>query len=176
MRSLLFTAFAFLFPHELKSALPILSKPPLSSQARVSTTIRSFDAVEPKHAYDALIAEAAATWDVDPKLIRSVMEGESAFDPSAVSRAGAMGLMQLMPDIAEAYGVEHPFDPRENIMAGAQILRELLDFHRGNLTLVLASYNAGAGVVQSYGGVVPPFAETQAYVKRVRGLLADAND
>src|SRR5919202_4979590 len=66
MRNLLFTGFAFLFPHELKSALPILSKPPLSSQARVSTTIRSFDAVEPKHAYDALIAEAAATWDVDP--------------------------------------------------------------------------------------------------------------
>jgi len=102
------------------------------------------------------------------------MEAESAFDPSAVSRDGAMGLMQLMPSIAEAFGVEHPFDPRENIMAGARLLRELLDQHRGNVALTVASYNAGPTAVAQYGGVVPPFAETQGYVKRVTGLLADA--
>jgi soluble lytic murein transglycosylase-like protein len=175
LRSLLFTAFAFVFPHELKSsALPFLAQSTVSSSGpRVSTTIDSFDAVDPKHGYDTLIHEAAETYGVDPALIRSIMQTESDFDPSAVSRAGAMGLMQLMPDIADAYGVEHPFDPRENILAAAQILRELLDFHHGDLTLVLASYNAGAGVVQTYGAV-PPFAETQQYVKRVAGLLREA--
>jgi len=113
-------------------------------------------------------------YHVDPALIRSVIHAESAFDPSAVSRAGAMGLMQLMPDVAEAFGVEHPFDPRENIMAGARLLRELLDQHHGNIPLVLASYNAGPTAVADWGGVVPPFRETQGYVKRVTGLLADA--
>ena len=90
------------------------------------------------------------------------MRAESGFDPSAVSRAGAMGLMQLMPDVAEAFGVEHPFDPRENIMAGARLLRELLDQHSGNMRLAVASYNAGPTAVANYGGVVPPFRETQS--------------
>jgi soluble lytic murein transglycosylase-like protein len=130
--------------------------------------------VEPARAYDSIIADAAKTYRVDPTLIRSVIHAESGFDPSAVSRAGAMGLMQLMPETADAYGVEHPFDPRENIMAGTRVLRELLDVHHGNIPLVLASYNAGAGVVADWGGVVPPFAETQGYVKRVTGFIADA--
>jgi len=82
--------------------------------------------------------------------------------------------MQLMPDIAVAFGVENPFDPRQNIMAGAQLLRELLDQHHGNLVLALASYNAGAGIVAQYGEI-PPFRETQDYVKRVTDLLADAH-
>jgi soluble lytic murein transglycosylase-like protein len=175
LRSVLFAAFAFAVPQQLKSStLAFLAPPSISPSApRVTTRIESFEAVPPQRAYDDLIAEAAQAFGVDPNLIRSVMEGESAFDPSAVSRKGAMGLMQLMPDIAEAYGVEHPFDPRENIMAGAQILRELVDFHRGDLQLVLASYNAGAAVVASYG-TVPPFVETQEYVKRVSDLLEDA--
>jgi soluble lytic murein transglycosylase-like protein len=177
LRSVLFAAFAFAVPHQVKSsALPFFAPSTISvAGPRVTTNIVSFEAVEPHHAYDDLIAEAAQLYGVDPNLIRSVMEGESAFDPSAVSRAGAMGLMQLMPDVAEAYGVEHPFDPRENIMAGAQILRELVDLHRGDLTLVLASYNAGAGVVASYG-TVPPFAETEQYVKRVSDLLKNATN
>ena len=85
-----------------------------------------------------------------------------------------MGLMQLMPDVAEAFGVEHPFDPRENIMAGARLLRELLDHYRGNLKLAIASYNAGPTAIANYGGVVPPFRETQHYVKKVTSLIADA--
>src|SRR5205814_5012799 len=131
----------------------------------VSTSIDSVMAVEPARAYEAIIEEAARTYRVDAALIRSVIDAESAFDPSAVSRAGAMGLMQLMPDIAAAFGVEHPFDPRENIMAGARLLRELLDHYRGNLKLAIASYNAGPAAIASYGGVVPPFRETQGYVK-----------
>jgi len=132
--------------------------------------------VPPRHAYDGLIEEASALYHVDSHLIRSVMEAESAFDPFAVSRAGALGLMQLMPNIAKEYGVGNPFDPRENVMAGTRILRELLDHHHGNLPLVLASYNAGAGIVANYGNVIPPFAETESYVKRVTGLIADARN
>jgi len=145
-----------------------------ASGPRVTTTIRSVEAIPPARAYDGIIEEAAERYQVDPALLRSVMSAESAFDPSAVSRAGAMGLMQLMPDIADAFGVEHPFDPRENIMAGARLLRELLDQYNGDLSLALAGYNAGATAVADWGGVVPPFRETEGYVKRVTNLLADA--
>jgi soluble lytic murein transglycosylase-like protein len=170
MRSVLLAALALLVPHHTRSSAV------KSVVARVSATIDSFDAVPPERAYDHLIAEASAQYHVDPHLIRSVMEAESAFDPFAVSRAGALGLMQLMPEIAKQYGVANPFDPRENVMAGTHILRELIDHHHGNVPLVLASYNAGAGVVADYGNVIPPFAETESYVKRVTGLIADARN
>lgn len=176
LRHIVFTGMALAVPHHIShGSVWRLPKPPLwLTGPRVSTSIDSIMPVEPARAYDSIIADAAKTYHVDPTLIRSVMNAESGFDPSAVSRAGAMGLMQLMPETAEAYGVEHPFDPRENIMAGTRVLRELLDVHHGNIPLVLASYNAGAGVVADWGGVVPPFAETQGYVKRVTGLIADA--
>jgi soluble lytic murein transglycosylase-like protein len=168
LRSLIFTSLALALPHTLRHApLAVASGP------RVSTTIDSMIAVEPSKAYEGIIREAAALYRVDASLIRSIMQAESAFDPSAMSRAGAMGLMQLMPEIADAFGVEHPFDPRENIMAGARLLRELLDQHRGNVRLAVASYNAGPTAVATYGGV-PPFRETQGYVKKVTGLIADA--
>jgi soluble lytic murein transglycosylase-like protein len=169
LRSVIFASLAMTIPHQLKYS----ASKPLPSGPRVSTTIDSVEAVPPTKAYEGIIREAAALYRVDASLIRSVMQAESAFDPSAVSRAGAMGLMQLMPDIAEAFGVVHPFDPRENIMAGTRLLRELLDQHRGNLRLTIASYNAGPTAVAHYGAV-PPFRETQGYVKRVTGLIADA--
>jgi soluble lytic murein transglycosylase-like protein len=169
LRSLIFTSLALALPHQLQQ--PTYRPPP--SGPRVSTTIESMIAVPPYRAYEGIIREAAALYRVDASLIRSVMQAESAFDPSSVSRAGAMGLMQLMPDIAAAFGVEHPFDPRENIMAGTRLLRELLDQHRGNMALTIASYNAGPTAVALYG-TVPPFAETQVYVKRVTGLIAGA--
>ena len=169
LRSLIFTSLALALPHTLRQTT--IKMPP---GPRVSTTIDSMIAMNPAQAYEGLIREAAALYRVDASLIRSIMQAESAFDPSAVSRAGAMGLMQLMPGIAEAFGVEHPFDPRENIMGGARLLRELLDQHRGNVKLTLASYNAGPTAVAQYGGV-PPFRETQGYVKRVQGLIADAH-
>jgi soluble lytic murein transglycosylase-like protein len=168
LRSLIFTSLVLALPHTLRHAsLGVASGP------RVSTSIDSMIAVEPSKAYEGIIREAAALYRVDASLIRSIMQTESAFDPSAMSRAGAMGLMQLMPGIADAFGVEHPFDPRENIMAGARLLRELLDQHRGNVRLAVASYNAGPTAVAAYGGV-PPFRETQGYVKKVTGLIADA--
>jgi soluble lytic murein transglycosylase-like protein len=167
LRSLIFTSLALVIPHSLRhGAITAVAAIP-----RVSTTIDSMVAVAPAQAYEGIIREAAVLYHVEPSLIRSVMQAESAFDPSAVSRAGAMGLMQLMPEIAKAFGVEHPFDPRENIMAGTRLLRELLDQHAGNLRLTIASYNAGPSAVALYGAV-PPFPETQGYVKRVTGLIA----
>jgi hypothetical protein len=177
LRSLVFTGLALAVPHQISQG-PVSWRLPSPSLRvtgpRVSTSIDSIMPIAPARGYESLIADAARTYRVDPTLIRSVMNAESGFDPSAVSRAGAMGLMQIMPEIAEAFGVEHPFDPRENIMAGARLLRELLDLHQGDIPLALASYNAGPAAVADWGGVVPPFAETQGYVKRVTGLIADA--
>jgi soluble lytic murein transglycosylase-like protein len=171
LRGLLFSAFALAQPHPAK-----LVAPQVLMGARVSTTVNSFVAMPPEHAYDAIIREAAAIHGVSATLIRSVVQAESAFDSSALSRAGAMGLMQLMPETAEAFDVINPFDPRENIMAGTRLLKELLTQYRGNVPLTLAGYNAGSGVVARYGGRVPPFKETKNYVKRITGLIADANN
>jgi len=178
LRSLILSAFAFVAPHQLKtSPVPFLSLPTLAAHSgpRVSTSIDSFDALPAAEAYDDLIDEAANKYRLNATLIKSVMHTESNFDAFAVSPVGAMGLMQLMPNIARAYGVDDPFDPRQNIMAGAQILKELMTLHRGNLALALASYNAGAGVVARYRGI-PPFRETRDYVKRVSALYRDANN
>jgi soluble lytic murein transglycosylase-like protein len=139
-------------------------------QAWVSVSVGGFAAVPAREAYEGIIQEAANIYALDPALIRSVIETESAYDASAVSRAGATGLMQLMPAVAASLGVENLLDPRENIMGGAQLLRELLNAHRGNLRMALASYNAGAKAVARYRRV-PPFPETQAYVKRVTQLF-----
>jgi len=134
-----------------------------------------FHALRPDQAYEDLIREAAAKHDLDPNLIRAVMQTESAFNPHAVSRVGAQGLMQLMPGLSVELGVTDPFDPRQNIMAGARYLRQLLDAHRGNIRLTLASYNAGPGNVKRYKGV-PPFRETRNYVRKITELLAEAEE
>ena len=176
LRSVILSALAVAAPHQLKSnPMPFFSLPQMAadSGARVSTRIDSFDALPAPQAYDELIREAAEKYRLSANLIKSVMHTESNFNALAVSPVGAMGLMQLMPYIAKAYGVEDPFDPRQNVMAGAQILKELMTMHRGNLPLVLASYNAGAGVVARYRGI-PPFRETRNYVKRVSALYRDA--
>ena len=125
---------------------------------------------EPQPPYAALIDEAAAKHNLDAALIRAVMQTESAFDPRAVSPVGAMGLMQLMPALAKDMGVQNPFDPRENVMAGAEYLSRLLETHRGNLALTLASYNAGPGNVRKYNGI-PPFEETRNYVRKITDIL-----
>ncbi len=118
---------------------------------------------------DAAIDEAAARHNVDPSLVRSVVKVESNFNPNAVSRKGAMGLMQLMPSTARSLNVANPFDPAQNVDAGVRHLRRLLDNYGGNVSLSLAAYNAGSGAVARSAGV-PHFRETQNYVRRITNL------
>lgn len=120
-------------------------------------------------------AVAAAKYQLDPRMIKAVMQAESAFDAMAVSPVGALGLMQLMPDVATELGVTDPLDPRQNIMGGSKYLRQLLDANGGNVRLALASYNAGPGNAAKYRAV-PPFNETRNYVKKVTALLAERDD
>jgi soluble lytic murein transglycosylase-like protein len=146
-----------------------LLPPTKNIKANVDVTAEYF-AVPANKAYDDIIEEAAATYEMDSNLIRAVMQAESAFHPYVVSRAGAEGLMQLMPGLADEMGVNDAFDPRDNIMGGVRYLKRLLDYHDGDLDLALASYNAGPGNVERYGGV-PPFRETQNYLKTIKEIL-----
>ncbi len=118
-------------------------------------------------AIDSLVQEAAAQNGLDPCLILSLMRAESAFNRTAVSVKGASGLMQLMPATATRFGVKNIFDPRENVLGGTRYLRWLLDRFGGDVRLALAGYNAGEGAVEFYGYRVPPFLETQNYVRTI---------
>jgi soluble lytic murein transglycosylase-like protein len=118
---------------------------------------------------DAAIEEAAARHNVDPNLVRAVVKVESNFNPNAVSRKGAMGLMQLMPSTARQLNVKNPFDPEQNVDAGVRHLKQLLESYGGDVRLTLAAYNAGAGAVARSSGV-PHYAETQNYVRRITNL------
>jgi len=113
-----------------------------------------------------LITAAAAREGLDPALVEAVVAIESAFNPRAISRKGAMGLMQLMPQTAARYGVSDPFDPEENLTGGIRYLRDLLHRFDGDLRYALAAYNAGETAVLTYGGI-PPYRETREYVRLV---------
>lgn len=120
--------------------------------------------------FDRYINEAAIRHGVDFPLVKAVIHAESAFDPRAVSRKGALGLMQIMPQNLTEFQIDDPFDPWQNIMGGTRYLKELIERFDGQLPLALAAYNAGPGTVDTYQGI-PPFLETETYVKRVMDFL-----
>lgn len=126
---------------------------------------KSFSTAE----YDHIIRKAEETYDVDFSLIKAVIEAESNFDPEAVSKKGAKGLMQIMPGNFQSLSVQDPFNPAENIMGGVKYLQELLRRYENKLPLVLAAYNAGPEAVDQYRRI-PPFEETRNYVKKVMKL------
>jgi soluble lytic murein transglycosylase-like protein len=140
-------------------------------QPHVEVSVVGFTPIYADRAYEGFVQEAASAFDLDPALIRAVIQAESAFDTWAVSRAGAQGLMQLMPALSQSFGVDDPFDPRQNILAGAEYLKQLLDRFDGNMELALAGYNAGPTVVARYSAI-PPFKETRRYVKTIKALLS----
>ena len=125
--------------------------------------------------YDELIAENARRHGIRSDLVRAVVHVESAYNPYARSRKGALGLMQLMPATIRAYGVSNPFNPVENIRAGVAYLRRLLDRYNNNESLALAAFNAGPSAVDRHGQNVPPYRETLNYVRRIDAIAGAAN-
>ncbi len=114
----------------------------------------------------SMIEETSAKYGVDPKLIKALIKQESGFNPTAKSKAGALGLMQLMPSTAKGLGVSDPLDAKQNIEGGVKYVKSLMDRFNGNIILALAAYNAGPNAVKKYDGV-PPYKETQNYVKSI---------
>lgn len=133
--------------------------------------------VPPKHLsvrrsrYNQIIERTARRYNLRPELLHAVIRTESAYNPSAVSSAGAVGLMQLMPATAARYKVSDIWDPEENVRGGAEYLRYLLDMFEHDLRLALAGYNAGENAVVKYGNRIPPYPETQKYVRKVLQFL-----
>jgi len=120
--------------------------------------------------FSPIVDTASRLHGVDAALIHAVISAESGYNPSALSKAGAMGLMQLMPQTAKRYGVTNIMDPVQNITGGVRYLRDLLSMFNGNLELAIAAYNAGENAVIKYGNKIPPYAETVQYVPKVLGF------
>ena len=137
-----------------------------STESAESESAPAEDDIDSQAGMDAFIKKVAARYNVSPDVVAAVIEAESEFNPRAVSRRGAQGLMQLMPKTAAILGVDDPFNPRANIEAGVRHLRALMDRFGNNLPLVLAAYNAGELAVIKHRGV-PPYRETRAYVTRI---------
>ena len=170
------------------NASPVVPASPVASPALIQPTLMSNPPTAdlgPLRGYttgssqvDAYLVDSGNKNGVDPLLLYSVMHQESSFKPHAISPKGARGLMQLMPGTAIRFGVTNIFDPRQNIEGGARYLRFLNDRFNGDLSLILAGYNAGEGAVEKYGLRIPPYAETQEYVRRISrrySLIQDPN-
>ena len=151
------------------SATPVLPFNVALAQATGTATVKPASGTFAPEV-EALIAKYSTMRGLDPAVVRAVIRAESDGNAMAVSRAGAKGLMQIMPDELKAYGIRDPFDPEQNISAGTQQLAEKLRLFNGDLPLALAAYNAGTGAVRKYHGV-PPYPETQGYVRRIMRAL-----
>jgi len=137
--------------------------PRLTAPAKAGSTAASSAEI------NNLVEQTASRLQVDPQLVHAIIKVESEYDPNAISNKGAMGLMQLIPETAHRFGVENPFNPKENIEGGVSYLKHLLGMFDGDLPKSLAAYNAGEGAVQRSGGI-PSIPETKAYVRKVTNL------
>ncbi len=157
-----------------EASLLLVPAPP--APAPVQAAAASVQGSAPRISADLhrIIDSAASRSAVSPQLIRAVIGAESNYEPRAVSSRGAIGLMQLLPDTARRFGAQDPFDPAQNVSAGAAYLKWLMAFFGDDLELVLAGYNAGEQAVVRAGRKIPPFAETRAYVKKVMANLQRA--
>lgn len=138
----------------------------LKKDQRLRTTFRLGDCARNPEEFASIINQCALEYGVDKALVQAVIHAESGYNPNAVSRRGATGLMQLMPKTAQGLKVNDSFNPSENIRGGVRYLRFLLDTFKGDVTLALAAYNAGLSKVAKYGGI-PPYNETRTYVAKV---------
>lgn len=149
------------------TAVRIIIAPIVQQTAGESPQAKRETTAEKRARYAPLVDAAAAASKVDPALIEAIMTAESAFDPLAISKAGAVGLMQLMPETAKRYGVTDRWDPAQNILGGARYLNFLLRKFNNNHKLAIAAYNAGEGAVEKHRNRIPPFSETRKYVPKV---------
>jgi soluble lytic murein transglycosylase-like protein len=137
---------------------------------RLSTKLAAL----PDEGLEPMIARHSDAQNLDPKLVRALIQAESGYNVKAVSNKGAIGLMQLMPDTASELNIRDPYDPDQNIKGGTMYLRQMIDHFAGKVELAIAAYNAGPGAVEKHRGI-PPFAETRDYVKRVLSLWRGAS-
>jgi soluble lytic murein transglycosylase-like protein len=155
---------------DASGVLTLSDRPQHAAATAVRVPVGSPLITRPQPHYEPLIRQHASQHGVRPELVRAVIQVESAFNARAVSPKGAMGLMQLMPATARRFGVIDPFNPAENIRAGVSYLRQLLERYDHDEQLALAAYNAGPAAVEKYGSKVPPYKETQNYVRKITGI------
>jgi hypothetical protein len=148
----------------------ILNESSVQRSRRLSTKLAAL----PDTGLGPMIERHSGDQNLDPKLVRALIQAESGYNVKAVSNKGAIGLMQLMPDTASELKIRNPYDPDQNIRGGTLYLRQMIDHFAGKVELAIAAYNAGPGAVEKHGGI-PPFAETRDYVRRVLALWRGAD-